>query len=73
MNKPFVPFTPRLWPIALIIVGVALLLAKQGFIDLHFMRTWWPLILVAVGIRALFWPRRYRQQGQKQQSPAEPG
>ncbi len=53
--------TFRLFPIALIVVGIALLLSKQGVITLPSLHTWWPLILVAVGVNALLWPRASRR------------
>lgn len=53
MNNPY-----RVWPIILIVVGMALLLAKQGLITLPSLHTWWPAILVALGIRWLVWPRK---------------
>lgn len=48
----------RVWPIILIVVGLALLLAKQGLITLPSLHAWWPAILVALGIRWLVWPRK---------------
>jgi len=50
----------RLFPAMLIVVGVALLLSKQGVITLPSLHTWWPLLLVAAGVRWLLWPRSSR-------------
>lgn len=43
----------RLFPAALIVMGLVLLLAQQGLITLPSLRGWWPLVLVAVGVRGL--------------------
>ena len=53
MNNPY-----RVWPIILIVVGMALLLAKQGLITLPSLQTWWPAILIGLGIKWLVWPRK---------------
>ncbi len=57
----------RLFPIALIVVGLFLLAGKQGLIDPALLRDWWPLILVAVGLAGLLRPPRVkcREAGQK--------
>lgn len=48
----------RFFPAALIVVGLVLLLAQQGVITLPSFRGWWPLVLVAVGVRGLLWRRQ---------------
>jgi hypothetical protein len=57
----------RVWPIILIVVGTALLLAKQGLITLPSLHTWWPAILVAVGIKWLLWPGKSCRQNRNAQ------
>ena len=50
-------------PIVLIVVGTIFLLNNLGLTDLHLgqlMRTWWPAILIVVGISLLF--KRGRRQ-----------
>lgn len=54
----------RFFPIALIVVGTLLLLAKQDVITLPSLHGWWPLVLVVLGVKWLVWPstsRRCRQ------------
>jgi len=45
------------WPVILIILGVAFLAHNLGFVPFHVLRelisTWWPLILIAVGVSGL--------------------
>jgi hypothetical protein len=45
------------WPVILIVVGVALLAHNLGFIHFAQLRTilaiWWPLILIVIGVAAL--------------------
>lgn len=48
----------RFFPAALIVVGLVLLLAQQGVITLPSFKGWWPLVLVAVGVRGLWWRRQ---------------
>lgn len=47
----------RIWPIALIILGVAFLASNLGLISFGELRqllaTWWPLILIAIGVAGL--------------------
>jgi len=51
-----------LWPILLIVLGAAFLAANLGLVSFGELRqllgTWWPLILIAVGIGGLL--RRQR-------------
>ena len=51
MNRNFV------WPITLIVVGILFLAYNLGFLQFHQLKelisTWWPLILIAVGIAGL--------------------
>lgn len=44
----------RIFPIALVVVGVVFLLRNLGFISHDVAHTWWPLILIVVGVAALF-------------------
>jgi hypothetical protein len=49
--------------IVLIFVGVFFLLSNLGLLNISLMevlRTWWPLILIAVGIGLFFTPRDKR-------------
>jgi hypothetical protein len=45
------------WPIILIVVGGLFLASNLGYLQWgelrHFLATWWPLILIAVGIEQL--------------------
>jgi hypothetical protein len=46
-----------IWGLVLIALGAALLLDKFGYIQFdlgNFLHTWWPLILVIVGLGLLF-------------------
>lgn len=51
----------RIFPIALIILGVTLLLGNLGIVPKeeirYFFHTWWPLLLVAFGGAMLLLPR----------------
>ncbi len=51
----------RIFPIALIVLGVTLLLGNLGIVPRdeirHFIHAWWPLLLVAVGSAMLLLPR----------------
>ena len=46
-----------LWPVILILLGLAFLAHNLGFVPFNVLRdviaTWWPLILIAVGISGL--------------------
>ena len=47
--------------IVLIVIGALFLLSNLGLIDIslrEICRTWWPLILIAVGISLFFTPGR---------------
>ncbi len=52
----------RVAPLILIIVGAVFLAGNLGLFSLHqlseLLRTWWPLILIAVGIGGLVGNRR---------------
>ena len=47
----------RVGPVVLIVVGVLFLLSNLGLLDLHHLfrqvGTWWPLILIVLGIASL--------------------
>jgi hypothetical protein len=46
-----------LWPVVLIVLGVAFLASNLGLISFGELRqwlaTWWPLILIAIGVAGL--------------------
>ena len=46
-----------LWPVILILLGLVFLAHNLGLVPFHVLRdviaTWWPLILIAVGISGL--------------------
>jgi lipopolysaccharide export LptBFGC system permease protein LptF len=45
------------WPIILIVVGLLFLASNLGYLQWHelrsFLATWWPAILIAIGIEQL--------------------
>ena len=45
------------WPIILIVVGLLFLASNLGYLQWHelrsFLATWWPVILIAIGIEQL--------------------
>lgn len=47
----------KIWPIVLIVLGVLFLAHNLGYIGFRQLRellaTWWPLILIAVGVASL--------------------
>lgn len=47
----------KVWPIVLIVLGVLFLAHNLGYIGFRQLReilgTWWPLILIAVGVGSL--------------------
>jgi len=46
-----------IWPVLLIVLGVALLARNLGFIRFAelsaFLAVWWPVILIVIGVAAL--------------------
>jgi len=52
----------RIGPIVLVLLGVLFLLNNLGFLPLrslvHEMGTWWPVILIAVGLAGLIGGKR---------------
>jgi hypothetical protein len=48
--------------IILVIVGVLLLANNFDLLPLHWLRQWWPLILIAVGVMSLVRPDRARRR-----------
>lgn len=53
----------RIFPIALIAIGVLFLLRNLGVIPHDVGHTWWPLILIVVGVAAFFrCPRRCKSK-----------
>ena len=49
--------------IILVIVGALLLANNFDLLPLHWLRQWWPLILIAVGLMSLVRPDRARRRG----------
>lgn len=50
--------------IVLILVGSFMLLTNLGLIDIslrELLRTWWPIILIAVGIGLFLTPERHKK------------
>ena len=50
--------------IVLILAGSFMLLTNLGFIDIslrELLRTWWPIILIAVGIGLFLTPERHKK------------
>ena len=50
----------RIFPLALIAIGVIALLKHFGLIDPEFMRLFWPLLLIAIGAAMLVAGPRWR-------------
>jgi hypothetical protein len=48
--------------IILVIVGILLLANNFDLLPLHWLRQWWPLILIAVGVMSLVRPDRARRR-----------
>jgi len=48
--------------IILVIVGALLLANNFDLLPLHWLRQWWPLILIAVGLMSLLRPDRARRR-----------
>lgn len=57
--------------IILVIVGALLLANNFDLLPLHWLRQWWPLILIAVGVTSLVRPDRARRRrdGDRVDSP----
>ena len=51
------------WGLLLIGLGAALLLSTLGFLPVHFLRTWWPVFVIASGTGSLLCARRPRAIG----------
>jgi hypothetical protein len=50
-------FSGILWGLAFILVGTLMLLDKLNYLEFnfgHFIRTWWPLVLVIIGLGMIF-------------------
>ena len=54
--------------IVLIAIGVVFLLANFGLLQFGWLRDWWPLILIAVGV----WSTVNHKPGQKSSDPEKP-
>ena len=61
---------PRLWALILVVIGSALLLANLGVISSIHFKEWWPVLLILVGLRALFWPRSWRRCERREEEAA---
>jgi len=48
--------------IILVVVGALLLANNFDLLPLHWLRQWWPLILIAVGVMSLVRPDRARRR-----------
>ena len=55
----------RIFPFALIALGVVGVLKHFGWIDPEFMRLFWPLLLIAVGLAMLIAGPRWRAQARE--------
>ena len=55
--------------VVLIVIGVALLLTNLGFVDFYDLVRFWPLILIAVGVRLVL---RNRNSGSGPESSPPP-
>ena len=55
----------RIFPFALIAIGVVGVLKHFGWIDPEFMRLFWPLLLIAVGLAMLIAGPRWRAQARE--------
>jgi len=51
------------WGLLLIGLGAALLLSTLGFLPVHFLRTWWPVFVIASGTGSLLCARHPRAIG----------
>ena len=56
--------------IILIIVGALLLANNFDLLPPHWLRQWWPLILIAVGLMSLLRPDRARR-GRSEEAPVD--
>lgn len=55
----------RIFPFALIAIGVVGVLKHFGWIDPEFMRLLWPLLLIVIGVAMLIAGPRWRAQGRE--------
>ena len=54
------PVAGMIWGLGLVALGVAFLLTQQGILPRHFFYTWWtwwPFILITIGVSHLVRPR----------------
>jgi hypothetical protein len=54
----------RIFPLALIAIGVFALLEHYGLIDRSFVHLFWPLLLIGIGVAMLSRGRRWRDRMQ---------
>jgi len=57
--------------IILVVVGALLLANNFDLLPLHWLRQWWPLILIAVGVMSLVRPDRARHRS-SDPAPVDP-
>ena len=57
------PWDKLVWGVVLIGLGTYFLLSMLGFIPSYLLRTWWPLIVIAVGLGTLLSARDPRAIG----------
>ncbi len=61
----------RLFPLILIAVGLVTLLTNLGVLPVEWGRQWWPVLLIAIGVAALFRPPSMRR-GRRCEDEATP-
>ena len=57
-------FSGILWGLAFVFIGVVMLLDRFGYLEFdlgEFLHTWWPLILVIIGLGFIFDPSHRRK------------
>jgi uncharacterized membrane protein YfcA len=66
MSLPNLPHEVRMsWSgIILVVVGALLLANNFELLPFHWLRQWWPLILIAVGLLSILRPDRGRRRSQ---------
>ncbi len=57
----------RLFPLILIAVGLVMLLTNLGVLPANWGRQWWPVLLIATGVAALFRPPSMRRGRRREQ------
>ena len=57
------PWDKLVWGLILIGLGGFFLLSSLGFVPHHYMRTWWPVFVIAMGVGSLFSARSPHKLG----------